>query len=133
MTIKKAHTITRFNDSAAPLLEENVQRLYVNKVESRFRRDSATVSQFSYQSIEHGLFSVSAAGVSSITTTLPLAETHNTIIWAVAHARSAGITAHVTDVTNTSISVTVTSPAATLSAVTTSSFIVQYQVIGSSP
>ena len=136
MTLKKPHTISKMLPIEAALLEEDLRIAYENKIESRTKRtDSTTVTVLKYQQMEHGEVDFSANGSQATQLTFNLAETHTTIVYAVAHAKSEFITAHVTDITNTAITIVAKpfSSTALFSSVTTATVKVYYQVIGSNP
>jgi len=135
LTLKKPHHLKTMESNEAPLLDENTSRLYQNKIESRFSTDNETTTIDSYQSVEHGRLDFSATGSPTIAKTVKTAELHGKIIYATAHAQNTLAIATVTDVTNTSITISLRSISGTanFSSVTTDVVSVYYQIVGSSP
>lgn len=134
MTIRKFHTIRD------PEVDENFNRLYTNKIESRFKRDGVSGSQtliktFQYIETGDGLFS--ANGSATTERSFPLQERPTTIVYAQACVRDARFLAHVTDITQSSITIACTAWSQTagrfFSHTTTATVRVEYLVIGSSP
>jgi hypothetical protein len=135
MPIKKPHTLRKLDETEAAQLDQNFDQLYKTKLESRSHRNSSGAQKSIYQVAEHGLVGFSATGSATVAKTFSLEESHNEIVFAQAHAFSTLVTAHITDVTGTSVTIecrTVSGTAA-FSAVTTASITVAFQVIGSSP
>jgi len=135
MTLKVPFKFLNMKDERAPELNRSFSRAYSTRLESFNVRNSATINARTYQSMEHGEVSFSANGSPVTTLTFALAEKHNTIIYAEAHAISTVVVATVTDITNTSITMAMQNMSAggDISDVTTDTIKVFYQVVGSSP
>lgn len=134
MTLKKTHSIKKFEGAEVPALNNDLDRLYKTRLESRFMYEgsSSAVEASIYQAVEHGMLSLSATSTGTIVRSVALSQPYSKIIYASAHARSTVVSAHVTDVTNSSVQITLRSiSAADVSAVTTAAVVVQYQVVGS--
>jgi len=135
MTQRKPHYIARLDDDSAEQLDENVDSLYEKKAESHmYYKGSASetiVKAYQSQQMGDGLFS--ATGSPTVTKTFPLPEKQVDVIYVTAHACTNLFTAHVTDVTQTSVSVTIQnkSGAGNISANSTEACRVFWQVIGS--
>jgi hypothetical protein len=129
LTVKKPYTLPD------PRADQNFSRLYSHKLESRFKKVSSGTLSLLYQSLEAGETTFSATGSATVSKSFGFEEKQGTIVFAMAHAKSPLVTAHVTDVTQTGITIecrTVSGTAA-FSAVTTAAISVYYAVIGSSP
>lgn len=139
MSIKKPYTIKNFEQSEAPALDENTRRLYECKVEARLFTDDISASASvikSYQSIEHGQFRVSATGSATVVSVKPLKDGDEPVLYANAVCVSSLLASHVTDVTNTAITITtiaVSGSGQSISSITSGSLMVMYQVVRSSP
>lgn len=135
MTLKKPNNTKTFEQTEVVRVNQNFDTLYANKAESRYKTDVSGVNSFIYQAMEHGEVAFSGTGSATVSRTFSLAERHNVIIYANAHARSPLVTAHVVDVTGTSITIECRSVSGTgnFSAVTTATVMVFWQVVGSSP
>lgn len=137
MTVKKRHTHKSLGATEVHQLNENLDSLYSHKIESRFSyRPSASASVAAiFQAMETGEATFSATGSATVARTFSLAEQHGSILFAQAHAKSTLVTAHVTDVTSTAITIEcrTVSGTALFSSVTTASISVWWSVIGSSP
>jgi len=115
-------------------LNQTITRAYSTRLESINKRTNSSTGQFLYQSTEHGELTFSATGSATVALTHNLIEKQNTIIYVNAHSTMVGINAHVTDITQTAITVTIASVSATsVSSVTNGQITVYYQVIGSNP
>jgi len=135
MTQRKPHYISKIDDGSVELLDENVDSLYEKKAESHMYYNgsaSETVVK-AYQSQQLGKGVFSATGSPTVTKTFPLPEKQVDVIYVTAHACSDLFTAHVTDVTQTSVAVTIQnrSGAGNISANSTEACTVFWQVIGS--
>lgn len=135
MSSKKKHTIRALEASEAPKVDENFSHLYSVKMEGSQYNDSGTVTVESYQTMECGQARFSANGSAITTRTFALAAKHTSILYADAHAVSSLVEAHVTDVTQTSITIAAFGVTATgnFSAITTASVLVYFQVVGTNP
>lgn len=135
MTIKNRFKHRDLSEAETPKLNENLDVLYSHKLESKHLQTSSGTTAYTYQAMEHGLFDFSATGSPTVARSFELSERHGKIVYATAHAKSTLVTAHVTDVTNTSITVEcrTVSGTANFSGVTTAAVPVYWQVIGSSP
>lgn len=140
MTQKKKHILKGFSLNEIPKLDENFNDLYRNKIESIALYDASAsgAALRSYQAMEHGYAYFSANGSAVTTRTFPVRSQFEQIIYANAHARHSAITARVTDITNTSITIDAVSVSASggaqaFSLTTTASLTVYWQIIGSSP
>ena len=136
MAIKKPYTIRALTDKEVPNINQDFDILYSHKLESRWKNEFSSTALESnlYQVVEYGEVAFSANGSAITTRTFSLAETHGRIIYANAHARFRGAIATVTDVTGTAITIDCAAMTATnnLSALTTATIRVFYQVVGSS-
>lgn len=133
MTIRKPYTIKNMSVEEASQLDDSINRLYVNKLESRVKRDTSDNLQVhTYQVGEYGESNFSSNGSATVVKSFAFQETFSTIIYANAHAKSALTSAHVTDVTGSGITITLRSISGTagLSGVTTATISVFWQVIG---
>ena len=135
MTLRKPHNIKKVTSEEATMLNENYDRLFQSKLESRFYTSGSDTFIKNYQSMELFRFTASANGSPTTVITVPLKAVHDQVLFAQANAISPLMFAHVTDVTNTSIEVSVRSISGTanFSAVTTATISIQLQVIGSQP
>jgi len=134
MTLKKPHYIRTFNDQEATKVDENFNRAYTNKIEGRFKRTTSGVESFVFQSIETGEANFSGTGSPTVALTFALAEPMNNVLHVNANAQSTLVTAHVTDVTNTSITITARTVSGTADfGDVTTAVLVQWMVIGSNP
>ena len=133
MTARKPFTVKKMTKEEIPQINKTIDVLYTNKLESQWLRSSGSISSYVYQATEHGIVTFSATGSATVAQTFALKEKHNRIVHVHAHASSEVVTAHVTDITKTSISITcrTISGTAGFSAVTSASIPVYYQVIGS--
>jgi len=133
MTIKKAHTVKTMAADEAPMLDENVSRLYQNKLEARQHNDSGTAKILSFQSMETGVFSASAtAAAGSIAYTRALEASKGPVTLTQSEVNTVGLFTTVTDVTQTSITVTVHA-AADITSTATGVYQVRYAVWTSNP
>lgn len=150
MSAKKPNTITEITPQTVPKLNQNIDLLYSHKAESRHKNVNGTHSEMIFQSFQHGEVIFSANGSPSTVLSFGFKERQQTIIFAIAHAKSNAVTAHVTDVTNTGITIevfprvniditavvnttTATSTLLKFSQATTANVTIYYQVVGSSP
>ena len=137
MPIKKPYTIKALTAQDVPHIDENFNLLYKNKLECRFKYEgsSTAVAYYINNFTELGQISVSANGSPTIVKSIPLQERSERVLFAEAHAISPLVSAHVTDITGTSITIEARtiSGTANFSAVTTASIIVFFQYIGSNP
>lgn len=134
MTKKRKYTILSLAATEAPEVNNEFDQVYSSKLESRQYNSFGTATIAPFQMMENGSIYFSATGSPTITQSV-LIEKYNTFVTAHASCRSTLAHAVVTDVTNTSISITLRtiSGTANFSDVTTASLIVDYTVIGSKP
>jgi len=132
---KPPHTIRNFDPAEVPETNKTISVAYQAKLESINKRDTSGTGQFTYQSAEHGEVDFSGTGSPTVALSFGFVEKQNKIIYASAHALSTLVSAHVTGVTSTGLTITCRSISGTanLSDVTTSTIKVFYQVIGSNP
>lgn len=105
MTTKAAFVIKKVNTENPREIDHNFQEVYATRLESKWKRDSSGIAAYTFQSQETGEVDFSANGSPVTTLTFALKEKQQTVIYAVAQARSLGVTAHVTDVTQTAITI----------------------------
>jgi len=118
-----------------PDLNRTFVRAFQAKLESLYKREPSGINSFGYQSQEHGEVNFSGTGSPTVAQTFSLREKQAKIIYADAHAMSTVVTAHVTDITQTAITIEcrTVSGTANLSDVTTATIRVFYKVQGSNP
>ena len=135
MTMKKPTTIKEFSPGTAPKLNQNLDVLYYGKLESRWKRESSGITSYIYQSMETGEVTFSSTGSATISKSFGFKERMGTVVFAIAHSQNINTLATVTDITNTGLTIEcrTVSGTADFSAVTTASFSVFFQAIGSSP
>jgi len=135
VTLKKPHNLKTLEKNEATLLDENVGRLYRDKLEGRFATVNSTATLETFQSVEHGRIDFSSTGSPTMAKTIKLADFHGKILYATAHSQDQLAIATVTDVTSTSITLLLRSVSGTanFSSVTTALVSVYYQIVGSSP
>lgn len=135
MTLKKPNNLKAFDETTVYAHNQNIDTLYGSKLESRWKREDAGVSSFIYQSQECGEVTFSATGSPTISKSFGFKEKQDTIVFAQAHAKSTLVTAHVTDVTASGITIECRTVSGTgnFSSVTTAVVSVFYSVIGSNP
>lgn len=133
MTIRKPNTIPDRD------IDQNFNRLYESKLESRYKRDGVSSSAITvkpYQTLETGDADFSANGSAVTTRIFALQERPSTIITAIAHAYHAGFLATVTDITQSQITIACTAWTQTtgrgFSLTTTGTVRVVWNVLGSS-
>jgi len=133
MTLKKKHFLQELNKNEATFINDEFDNLYRNKIQSRFSTiNSSTATEINtFQAIEVGCVNFSSTGSATVVRTFTLQEEHSVILCAQASARRISINATVTDVTNSSIEVTIDAPTASdISDVTTDTIMVDWSVIG---
>lgn len=135
MTKKLPVIFKQLDKKDLALLNNLHKNLYQLKVESLYKRTESGVESLTYQSFEHGEMSFTATGSATISKTFSLIEKQNTIVHAHAHAYSALASAHVTDVTKTSVTIILRSISGTgdFSSVVAAPVTVYYQIVGSNP
>jgi hypothetical protein len=140
MTQKKKHTIKGFSLNDVPKLDENLNDLYRSKIESLNLYDASASGAAIriFQSIEHGYAYFSANGSAVTTRSFPIRSQFEQVIYANAHARHSAITARVTDITASSITIDAVAVSASggaqaFSLTTTASVTIYWQIIGSAP
>lgn len=136
MPIRKPNTLTKVDKSEADQLDQNVSLLYENKIESRFQNNNGTSRELTWQSMFHGQVLYSATGSATISRTFNIPEKIGTVVYASAHCMNVELAAHVTDVTQTAITIIVRdadSTANVSAVITTGQVTVFYQVVGSTP
>lgn len=136
MPLKQPHTIKKVDQSEADFLNRDLQILYESKIESREYNENGSQKDYIYQSIVHGQGVFSATGSATIVRSFGFQNKFNNVLYATAHARSADVTAHITDVTASGVSITLRdadSTAVISATITTGQITVYYQVVGSTP
>lgn len=136
MPIRKPNKLTKVDATEADQLDQNVNLLYENKVESRFQNNNGTNRELTWQSAFHGSVLYSATGSATIARTFSLPEKIGTVVYVSAHCISSELSAHVTDVTQTAVTIVLrdADSSGVVSAIlTTGQVRVYYQVIGSTP
>jgi len=137
VTLKVPSQLKSLDASTVPSVNKNFERSFQVKVESihSYQQSSTAHVPFLYQSMEHGENTYSATGSATITKTFSLKEKQNKIIFVKAHALSTQVSAHVTDITQTAVTIEcrTISGTALFSSVTTASVKVFWEVIGSNP
>jgi len=135
VTLKKPHAISKMDQAEASLLEEDLRVLYEHKLESVACTVSASENTMIYQRQEIGENNFSATGSPIVSRTFAFQSTFDQVIYATAHAMSTDITAHVTDVTASSITVAIRDADGTdnICAITTGTIMICFQVVGSNP
>lgn len=106
MPIKLPYTITKVDDKQVPHMNQNWERLYSHKLESHHKRESTGTTSYVHQFAEHGQVSFSATGSPTVALTFALKEVHENVVYVNAHALSTQVSAHVTDITQTAITIT---------------------------
>ncbi len=135
MTLKVPKKFMTLDKAEAPDLNRTFARSFQAKVESIHKRETTGITSYGYQSQEHGEVDFSANSSPTVARTFSLKEKQSTIIYADAHALSTLVTAHVTDVTQTAITIEcrTVSGTANFSDVTTATIKVFFKVQGSNP
>lgn len=136
MPIRKPNTLTKVDSTEADQLDQNMRVLYENKIESRFQNNNGTNRELTWQSAFHGSVIYSATGSAVVSRSFVIPEKIGTVVYASAHCVHVNLSAHVTDVTQTAITIQVRhadSTATVSSVITTSQVTVYYQVVGSTP
>lgn len=137
MSRKKPHTLRSLGREEAPEANANFDTLFRNKLESTLFHDpiaSATVVN-PFQVQETGRIFFSSNASPTIVKNIAIRSVMGDICFAEAHSQVPGIAATVTDVTASSLTITVwiSSTTTLFSSVTTASFGVFWTVIGSTP
>jgi len=132
MPLRKPHIIRAVSKEEVDQINENWDVLYKVKLESRFKTFDSGVRSFIFQSQEFGETTFSATGSPTVAKTFALAEKYANILYVNAHAQSILIDAIVTDITNSSLTVTCVNRSGSndFSAATTAAISVFYQVVG---
>ncbi len=135
MTLKTPKKFLSLERNEVPEINRTFGRLFQSKKESLWLREGTEINPYSYQSEEHGIVDYSGTGSPTVAQTFSLKEKQNKIIHAIAHAHSTLVTAHVTDVTQTAITIEcrTISGTANFSDVTTATIKVHFKVQGSNP
>ena len=134
MSLKKPYTIKTLQPEEATQVNINFDRLYSTRIEAIKHRDltaSAGINK-SYQSIETGIFSVSANDSAVIVKSLPLMDSYKDILYANGNALHSSIEVRVTDITQSGISFDIIATAV-FSDITTATVKINYLIVGSSP
>ena len=134
MSIKKKYTLKEFDPETINKIDDLFETAYANKLESRFWNNSASESVQTFQNAIHGTIGFSATGSATVTQSITLPETGQ-VLYANAHAQSALVSAHITDVTNTTVAITLApiSASSVSEAIQTSSVNVFFQVVRAAP
>ena len=112
-----------------------LSQVFRAKLESIWKMDDSGITPYAYQFIERGEVSFSANGSAVITKTFSLHEVHPVRMTGNAHAMSDVVIAHVIDLTQTSITISLqnVSGGGLVSSNTTATVKVFYEAVGSAP
>lgn len=135
MSLKPQNKFLSMDQKDVANLNSVIARAYQTRVESLHKREGTAVASYIYQSCEHGEVNLSANGSATVEQSFGFKEKQNKIIFASAHAISNLVTAHVTDVTATGITILMQNASAggDISDVTSASIKIFYEVWGSNP
>lgn len=135
MTFKPQFLVNSFEPKEVPSLNSVITRAYQTRIESIHKRETSGITQYIYQNMEHGEVDFSANGSFATVISYGFQNRQNKIIYVNAHAISSQFSAHVTDVTNTGISITCRPISGTglFSQVSTATIKVFFQTIGTDP
>jgi hypothetical protein len=133
VTARKPYNMKKMGPEEGDALNRNLDTIFSHKLESKWKREGTTITPFVYQQQECGEVDFTATGSPTVALTFALQEKHSRVIFAQAHAKSTLVTAHVTDITATSITVTcrTVSGTANFSSVATATVKVFYSVVSS--
>lgn len=101
MTVRKRHQL---ND---PYTDYEVTEIYRTKPESQVLRTDSGTAIRPFQVMEHGESDFTATGSATIAKSFAFTETYSNVVYAQAHAQDQNILAAVTDVTQSSVTITI--------------------------
>ena len=111
MALKKPWTIKPQDPQKDDRINQNLDVLYKTKLESRWTRKASGsgITSYIYQVMETGKTpDLSANGSANMVVSYGFHEKHGTVIYAQAHSTNPYISANITDVTSTGLSITFT-------------------------
>lgn len=135
MTFKKPNTHKEFKTEEIPKLNQNLDVAFSHKIESLHKRNGTSISPFPYQALETGEITFSPTGSAVASLTYGFFNTFSSMMFASAQAKSTLVSAHITDLTVSSVTVSIRliDSSGAISSVVPGNITVWYQVIGSSP
>lgn len=116
-------------------LEQEIQTLYQSKLEARVYDTELSQTVEPSQFMVTGVLTFSATGSASVAKTIPITEPNDKTLHVNVGARSLLITAHVTDVTTTAVTITCQGVGGTTfsTSLTSGQVLVDYLIVGTNP
>jgi len=144
MTFRNDEAINDFDIGSVTPLNRSLDTLYKSRIEGVYHNNQTQIKSYIYQTMETGNVLISATGSATVTIAVGYKEKKENVFSAFANAQSTRVHAAVTNVTNSSMEITLfpsvnyLSPTTTgftaiSAAITTAQVTVQYLVIGNTP